>query len=181
LARFEHIDVVVFSESTILKESPAVWPHCDAFLSFYSNGFPLEKAIAYAELRKPFLINDIEAQLHLQDRQKVHETLEEAGVELPRYAVLIRDPLHPDDANIVEHDDWIEIEDQIFHKPFVEKPLSAEDHNVRLWYLICIYLNSKLIILKKFLFTIPISEPSIMPSYALYSTAPLADRGKAPH
>ena len=134
LARFEHIEVLVFPESTILNEPPEAWPICDAFLSFYSNGFPLEKAIAYAKLRKPWLVNDLETQLLLQDRQKVHETLAAAGVELPRYAVLIRDPLRPDDANIVEHDDWIEIGHQVFHKPFVEKPLSAEDHNVYIYY-----------------------------------------------
>ena len=71
MARFEHIDVLVFPESTILNDPPEAWPVCDAFLSFYSSGFPLEKAIEYGKLRKPWLVNDLETQLLLQDRKLV--------------------------------------------------------------------------------------------------------------
>lgn len=33
-----------------------------------------------------------------------------------------------------EDDDSLQVADMIFYKPFVEKPVSAEDHNVRIYY-----------------------------------------------
>jgi len=33
-----------------------------------------------------------------------------------------------------EHDDYIEINDDIFQKPFVEKPVSAENHRINIYY-----------------------------------------------
>ncbi len=37
-------------------------------------------------------------------------------------------------SNIIEQDDQIEIDGQIFHKPFVEKPVSAENHDVYIYF-----------------------------------------------
>lgn len=54
-------------------------------------GFPLAKAIKYAELRKPFTINDLYFQYDIQDRRRVYKILEDARIELPRYAVLNRE------------------------------------------------------------------------------------------
>ena len=71
----------------ILNEPPESWPVCDALLSFFSAGFPLEKAIAYAKLRKPFVINDLEEQIMLQDRIHIHQVLHNAGVDVPKYEV----------------------------------------------------------------------------------------------
>lgn len=36
--------------------------------------------------------------------------------------------------HFVETEDHIEVDDLVFHKPFVEKPLSAEDHNVFIYF-----------------------------------------------
>ena len=33
-----------------------------------------------------------------------------------------------------EMDDVLEINGQMFHKPFVEKPISAEDHNIYIYF-----------------------------------------------
>ena len=35
---------------------------------------------------------------------------------------------------IKESDDQIEVCGQVFQKPFVEKPVSAEDHNIYIYY-----------------------------------------------
>jgi len=44
------------------------WPLCDCLISFHSKGFPLEKAVMYTELRRPFVINDLYMQYKLQNR-----------------------------------------------------------------------------------------------------------------
>ena len=41
-----HVYRLVF----LIKEPIEKWPLVDALISFYSSGFPLEKAIAYADL-----------------------------------------------------------------------------------------------------------------------------------
>ena len=35
---------------------------------------------------------------------------------------------------LVEHDDHVEVNGVVFNKPFVEKPVSAEDHNIYMYY-----------------------------------------------
>lgn len=42
------------------------WPICDCLISFHSKGFPLEKAIQYAQLRKPYVINNLHMQYDIQ-------------------------------------------------------------------------------------------------------------------
>ena len=37
-------------------------------------------------------------------------------------------------GNLIEAEDLIEVNNMIFHKPFVEKPLFAEDHNVYIYF-----------------------------------------------
>ena len=64
----EHINIVYFSDDVILNKSIEEWPLCDCLISFYSKGFPLDKAIAYVNLRHPFVINDLEMQYSLMDR-----------------------------------------------------------------------------------------------------------------
>lgn len=43
----------------ILEDPIESWPIVETLISFFSDGFPLNKAIAYADLRKPFVINDL--------------------------------------------------------------------------------------------------------------------------
>lgn len=40
----------------------------------------------------------------------------------------------PDDVDFEEHDDYIEINGVDIHKPFVEKPVDADDHNIAIYY-----------------------------------------------
>ncbi|XP_047671553.1 inositol hexakisphosphate and diphosphoinositol-pentakisphosphate kinase 2 isoform X4 [Tachysurus fulvidraco] len=134
LCKFEYITVVIFPEDVILNEPVEKWPLCDCLISFHSKGFPLDKAVCYAKLRNPLLINDLNMQYYIQDRREVYRILQEEGIDLPRYAVLNRDPDKPDECNLVEGEDHVEVNGEIFPKPFVEKPVSAEDHNVYIYY-----------------------------------------------
>uniref|UniRef100_A0A8C9VJT9 Inositol hexakisphosphate and diphosphoinositol-pentakisphosphate kinase n=1 Tax=Scleropages formosus TaxID=113540 RepID=A0A8C9VJT9_SCLFO len=134
LCKFEYITVVIFSEDVILNEPVEQWPLCDCLISFHSKGFPLDKAVSYAKLRNPLLINDLNMQYFIQDRREVYRILREEGIDLPRYAVLNRDPDRPQECSLIESDDHVEVNGEIFQKPFVEKPVCAEDHNVYIYY-----------------------------------------------
>ncbi|KAM8974036.1 inositol hexakisphosphate and diphosphoinositol-pentakisphosphate kinase 1 isoform 2-T2 [Pelodytes ibericus] len=134
LCKFEFITMVIMSEDVILNESVDNWPICDCLISFHSKGFPLDKAVAYAKLRNPYLINDLNMQYFIQDRREVYRILQQEGIDLPRYAVLNRDPDKPEECSLVEGEDQVEVNGEIFPKPFVEKPVSAEDHNVYIYY-----------------------------------------------
>ncbi|XP_050971134.1 inositol hexakisphosphate and diphosphoinositol-pentakisphosphate kinase 2 isoform X1 [Labeo rohita] len=134
LCKFEYITVVIFPEDVILNEPVEKWPLCDCLISFHSKGFPLDKAVSYAKLRNPLLINDLNMQYYIQDRREVYRILQEEGIDLPRYAVLNRDPDKPDECNLIEGEDQVEVNGEVFLKPFVEKPVSAEDHNVYIYY-----------------------------------------------
>ena len=68
MSAFDCVDISVFPDDTILNVPVEEWPICDCLISFYSKGFPLEKAIEYAQLRKPFSLNDLEMQYALMDR-----------------------------------------------------------------------------------------------------------------
>ncbi|XP_062411202.1 inositol hexakisphosphate and diphosphoinositol-pentakisphosphate kinase 2 isoform X8 [Sardina pilchardus] len=134
LCLFKYITVVTFEEEVILNEPVENWPQCDCLISFHSKGFPLDKAVAYEKLRNPFVINDLDLQYCIQDRREVYRILKAEGIQLPRFAVLNRDPAQPEECNLVEGEDHVEVNGEVFQKPFVEKPVSAEDHNVYIYY-----------------------------------------------
>ncbi|KAJ2785332.1 inositol hexakisphosphate and diphosphoinositol-pentakisphosphate kinase [Coemansia interrupta] len=148
--------VVFFGEKTILDEAIEQWPTCDFLISFFSRGFPLEKALQYTRLRKPFSVNSLVRQFLLLDRRLVLEMLRHAGVPTPEHIVVSRDggpnvpalvrrvvEQHlglslggPSTAPTVEEidPDTLRIGGRILRKPFVEKPCDAEDHNVHIYY-----------------------------------------------
>ncbi|XP_069862068.1 inositol hexakisphosphate and diphosphoinositol-pentakisphosphate kinase 1 isoform X10 [Dipodomys merriami] len=134
LCRFDYLTVIILGEDVILNEPVENWPSCHCLISFHSKGFPLDKAVAYSKLRNPFLINDLAMQYYIQDRREVYRILKEEGIDLPRYAVLNRDPARPEECNLIEGEDQVEVNGAVFPKPFVEKPVSAEDHNVYIYY-----------------------------------------------
>ncbi|CAF4265508.1 unnamed protein product, partial [Rotaria sp. Silwood2] len=138
LEQFEFLRTIVFPETIIHEKPIEEWPFCHVLISFHSKGFPLAKTQEYARLHQPFLINDLGKQWDIMDRIKVHEILDDAGIPQPRYGVLRR--YRNDDgtwitlSNVIEQDDHIEIDGEIFHKPFVEKPVSAENHDVYIYF-----------------------------------------------
>lgn len=122
LQNYDHFEIKIFEEDLILNTDVTEWPKCDCLISFYSKGFPLKKVQEYKNLHNPFLINDLEKQWDIMDRIKVYQTLKDAGIEQPRYAV----KYEGDDSKIIEQEDQIELNDGfIIAKPFVEKPINA--------------------------------------------------------
>ncbi len=142
----------------ILEKDVTEWPVCDVLIAFFSSGYPLEKAEAYAEMRKPFLLNDLKMQRVLKDRRRVYDLLEASGIDVPRHVFMNRDGYvsnvndtgesmddgeKSDDETsgsegegsvLIEHDDHIEVDGVIIQKPFVEKPVDADDHNIAIYY-----------------------------------------------
>lgn len=60
--------IEVFEESMITDKPVEDWPVVDALIAFFSHGFPLQKAIQYKNLHKPYVVNDLEAQYSIKDR-----------------------------------------------------------------------------------------------------------------
>lgn len=156
LIKFGEFETVIFGEKSILDESIESWPVCDFLISFFSNGFPLDKAIDYANLRKPFLINDLIMQKVLWDRRLCLRLLEAAQVATPERLEISRDggpvnfirddlkqklinkgvnvdPIPEPEWKMLD-DDTLWVDGKIMEKPFVEKPVDGEDHNVYIYY-----------------------------------------------
>lgn len=129
----ETFQVVFFGDDVILNKPVEEWPTCHVLIAFYSRGYPLEKALEYVELRKPFTLNDLRMQKLLKDRRRVYDLLQGSGIDVPRHVYLSRDDYVSTgtgdgdgnrDQEVVEFDDHIEINGVNIHKPFVEKPVS---------------------------------------------------------
>ncbi|KAG7195972.1 uncharacterized protein KQ657_002359 [Scheffersomyces spartinae] len=153
-------ETIIFGDKVILDEAIENWPTCDFLICFFSAGFPLDKAIAYADYRKPYIINDLRLQKTLWDRRLVLAILNKAQVATPERLEISRDGgphLDPDlllkmkeieftDTELTSltsqvepewdmvDDDTLRVGDKIMKKPFVEKPVDGEDHNVYIYY-----------------------------------------------
>jgi inositol-hexakisphosphate/diphosphoinositol-pentakisphosphate 1-kinase len=149
-------DAIIFGDKVILDEDIQDWPTCDFLISFFSTGFPLGKAIEYVKLRKPICLNDLPMQQLLLDRRLVLGLLDAVGVPTPqRLVTWHKDP--PElTKNVVNKalklgmniqkfkskistakmidSETIEVDGVQLKKPFVEKPVSGEDHNIYIYY-----------------------------------------------
>lgn len=134
LEAFGEFEIICFGDKVIVEDSIESWPLCDCLIAFYSSGYPLEKAEAYAALRKPFLVNELEQQHLLHDRRKVYERLEMFGIPVPRYALVNREVPCQELDYFVEEDDFVEVHGMRFWKPFVEKPVDGDDHSIMIYY-----------------------------------------------
>ncbi|KAH9951713.1 histidine phosphatase superfamily-domain-containing protein [Amylocystis lapponica] len=151
------IEVKVFGDKVILDEDVGNWPRCDVLISFFSTDFPLDKAISYTKLRTPFCINDLPPQALLWDRRLVGAVLDHLKVPTPKRLEVSRDggpevdtELHDfmkrkigidlggtrvtPEVSMREDGDAIIIDGEAMEKPFVEKPVSGEDHNVYIYF-----------------------------------------------
>ena len=135
--------VVFFGDDCVLNRPVEEWPDCDVLVAFFSKGFPLSKAREYVALRKPFVLNNLDMQETLLDRRKVYDLLEKLGIDTARHVFLSRDGYvstgtgdgnGANDQQVKEFDDHIEVNGVEIHKPFVEKPVNAEDHAIAIYY-----------------------------------------------
>lgn len=158
-----NVNIIIFGDKVLLDEPATSWPIVDVLISFFSTGFPLDKAIQYVDLRKPILVNDLRLQKVLWDRRAVLSILDSVGVPTPRRIELDRDggPVRSLDLDEIikkdltkrlnldlekgrevekvcrlkeGDDDVLIIGDREIRKPFVEKPVSGEDHNVYIYF-----------------------------------------------
>ncbi|KAI9676673.1 MAG: hypothetical protein M1829_002991 [Trizodia sp. TS-e1964] len=158
--------VEIFGDKVILDEDVENWPVCDYLISFYSDGFPLDKAIAYERLRKPFCVNDLPMQKVLWDRRICLRILDQINVPSPRRIEVNRDggpklesaelashlfkktgvrlPGPVDGTGggatktrtveLLDDADTLSVDGALLKKPFVEKPISGDDHNIRIYF-----------------------------------------------
>ena len=89
LSTTEDIVIIIFPEQMILHSPIQDWPIVDCLITFHSSGFPLAKAEAYVELRKPYLINELKFQESLLWRHKVYEILVRHGIPVPKHYIVI--------------------------------------------------------------------------------------------
>lgn len=159
-------EVIVFGDKVILDEDVENWPVCDFLIAFFSDGFPLDKAIAYAQLRKPLCVNDLPMQKVLWDRRLCLMILDHMGVPTPKRIEVNRDggptlespdlAQHvymltgvklegPEDGtgggapttqslSMSEDGESLIVDGKAFRKPFVEKPVNGEDHNIHIYF-----------------------------------------------
>ncbi|GFN15164.1 inositol polyphosphate kinase VIP1 [Aspergillus tubingensis] len=159
-------EVIVFGDKVILDEAVENWPICEYLIAFFSDGFPLDKAIAYARLRKPFCVNDLPMQKVLWDRRLCLKILDQMSVPTPKRLEVNRDggptlespelAEHvynltgvklegPSDGTgggasrtmnvrISDDGDSLIVDGKVFRKPFVEKPVNGEDHNIHIYF-----------------------------------------------
>lgn len=135
-------EVVTFPQEVILQAPIEDWPLCHTLIAFFSDGYPLEKVQRYAELRKPFLVNDLQAQHLLKDRRHVLKLCEKFGIPVPEHVVVNRSKFSPSgfpvdvtsEDDLEEFDDYIVVNGKKMCKPFVEKPVDGDDHNIYIYY-----------------------------------------------
>lgn len=83
-------NIIIFQEEWIYNKKVSDWPVVEALITFYSDGFPFHKVKEYCELRKPFLINDINKQEILSNRYLVYKELKKAGIPIAHHIFVKR-------------------------------------------------------------------------------------------
>jgi len=155
LESYGEFEIVIFGDDRIVNAPVEAWPKVDALISFYSDGFPLQKVEQYVRMHKPFVVNEPNDQWTLLDRRLVYKRLQEHDIPVPNHVVVNRNEyvkkgeirrkpkgdevalpdqptFEPEDFS--QDEEYVEIGGKRIYKPFVEKPANAEDHNIFIYY-----------------------------------------------
>ncbi|KAG0136972.1 histidine phosphatase superfamily-domain-containing protein [Tuber indicum] len=130
-------ETVIFGDKVILDESIENWPTCDFLISFFSTGFPLDKATQYVALRQPYCVNDLQMQKILWDRRLVLRVLDSIKVPTPKRLEVSRDGGEwkmPQKVELSEDGESLIVDGKSLKKPYVEKPVNGEDHNIHIYF-----------------------------------------------
>ncbi|KAK8496080.1 hypothetical protein V6N12_047073 [Hibiscus sabdariffa] len=89
------------------------------------------KVVAYAALRKSFLVNELGSQHYFHHQHKVYKQLKEYVI--PAYALVNREPYQRLDY-FIEEKGYVEVHENRFWKPFLEKHVDGGNHNIMIYY-----------------------------------------------
>lgn len=155
LIQNQEFEVIIFGDQVILEEPVDQWPKCDILISFFSQGFPLQKGIDYYRLVKPYSVNDLLMQELLLDRRMILAVLDAIDVPTPPRIISNTDrpKLSSEALSMITRDfgidfygpsfsteepccdaDSLSKGGRLIKKPFVEKPADAENHNINVYY-----------------------------------------------
>ncbi|EKX73732.1 conserved hypothetical protein [Theileria equi strain WA] len=126
--------IIVFPEKIILNEPVSEWPIVECLIAFYSFKFPLEKAIEYVKLHRPVVLNDLEKQRVFRSRVDVYRELQACRIPHPNYVLVDHDAVKQGLHVFEEHYDYIVYDNVRINKPFIEKPVDADNHNNWIYY-----------------------------------------------
>eukprot|EP01063_Lacrimia_lanifica_P034843 TRINITY_DN6533_c0_g2_i1.p1 TRINITY_DN6533_c0_g2~~TRINITY_DN6533_c0_g2_i1.p1 ORF type:complete len:847 (+),score=377.97 TRINITY_DN6533_c0_g2_i1:43-2583(+) len=131
-----NFDITCFPENMIQDAPVDDWPKVDCCIPFFSAGFPLDKAIEYAKNNHDtFFLTEPREQQVLLDRRSVYHALVRNNIPVVRHVVCSRDGYNnAPEPEVVEEAEYVVINGQRIDKPFVEKPVDSEDHNIRIYY-----------------------------------------------
>ncbi|KAF7683215.1 Inositol hexakisphosphate and diphosphoinositol-pentakisphosphate kinase [Astathelohania contejeani] len=145
--------LVIFNPDLILHEPVESWPRLNTLITFYHTTLPFDKVVKYYKMYGVRTPNDLLMQYALFDRRVTMTILQSLSINTPRclfvnrtefslpfgliddiescFNIKLKFPL-----NEVEEIDenTIRIDGKIMKKPFVEKPVSSEDHNIYVYY-----------------------------------------------
>ncbi|EJW02223.1 hypothetical protein EDEG_03341 [Edhazardia aedis USNM 41457] len=154
----KHHNIEILDEECILNVPVCLWPQSDVLISFYHNHLPFAKVLSYINLTNIHCINDFNMQYCLFDRRVVYMILQKLKIPVPCHIFINRDninmppsiakyvsdrfnlnleiPKLADETNLIEcyceikKEGYIKVGEKILHRPFIEKPVNSEDHNI---------------------------------------------------
>ncbi|CDR94502.1 histidine acid phosphatase superfamily protein, putative [Babesia bigemina] len=127
-------EIIIFPEETILHLPVTEWPIVECLIAFYSTNFPLEKAIDYVRRYKPIVLNDVERQRVFKSRLEIYRELQLCHIPHPNYVVVDHEAVRMGKATFEENEDYIVYNNVKLKKPFIEKPVDADNHNNWIYY-----------------------------------------------
>ncbi|MDC3321537.1 hypothetical protein OAV88_02940, partial [bacterium] len=136
LSRMKDFTLYKIGTQMLMNEDVSRWPKVDVVMFKRSSAdMPMSKILEFCKLHRPLLINDIATQHDvLSDRRLVYETLQRVGVPVPEHFVMNRDGPKSTWTPMEEYEDYIVVDGERVDKPFVEKPVSGDDHNIYIYY-----------------------------------------------